>query len=393
MKVKNINQSIKNNKLVLSGQLVLNSGKVHDVYFEVDKRFKEYVSQDIGPFLAAALGVSMRLGEDLEIESEISQHLLTNVPKITKIIAGWGDEFKQIRLTTQATHPDLPKAKNVGCFFSGGVDSFYTYLKHKNKISHYIFVHGFDIKAKDVELFNKIEKNIAQIAKEEKVELIEVKTNLREIFDQYFVWDVSHEFAIAAVALFLRNGFNQIYLSCGLPEVNGEHSYLDPEIDYLWSTENMKLIHYGCDADKIGKLKFLSNNKLVMDNLRVCWVNKNQEYNCCECEKCLRNMLALYASDTLDKCKSFSKSLNLDKLRRIRVDEYGVKYFTAILKALVIQKDESEVRYALEECIKFNTQPNFHQRLEMGIRDSVRYFDNKYNSNRLFWYLSAKGLI
>jgi len=35
--------------------------------------------------------------------------------------------------------------RGVGCFFSGGVDSFYTLLKHRREITDLVVVHGFDL--------------------------------------------------------------------------------------------------------------------------------------------------------------------------------------------------------------------------------------------------------
>ncbi len=393
MKVTNIKYSTRDNKFILSARMILKRGKIHEVYFEVDKKYQEFVYQDASPLLAAVLGLAMKLGENLEIDGAVSKLLRTNTPKIMKKIANWGEGFKKIALTTKGTNQDLGKREKVACFFSGGVDSFYTYLKNKSHIKYFIFVHGFDIKAKNVELFTKIEKDIATIAQKERVELVEVKTNLREIFDQYFDWDISHGFALEAVALFLRRGFKEIFFSCGLPSLNDEHHYLSPDLDVLWSTENMYLHHYGCEADKIAKLKYLANFKLAMNNVRVCWMNKKGAYNCCECEKCFRNMLALYTVDALDKCKSFNKSLDLNKLKSIRVDPSSIKYFTTIAEVLILKGDNSAVKLALEECIKNNSQPNFYQQLIRNTRDAIRYVDKKYNQHRLYWYLSAKGVI
>lgn len=372
--------------------MVLANSKTHDIYFEVNKKYKRFVSSDASPFLASALGIAMKQGEGIEIKGSISQELESNVSKIENVIKSWGSEFKPISLTAK-TSRGLRKGNKVACFFSGGADSFFTYLKNKKRIKYFIFVHGFDIKVRDVNLFKQIKKNIAAIAKSEQVELIEVKTNLREVLDHYFDWDQSHEFAIAAVALFMRNGFKQIYLSCGQADPNEPHHYLTPELDILWSTENMTLVHYGCNADKISKLKFLSKNKLVMNNLRVCWVNKNKTYNCGECSKCFRNMLALYASGSLDKCKAFGKDLNLAKLKRTRIDPSEIRYFSVILEVLDRNQDVSKVRFALEDCIKFNIHPRFIERLVRAIRDSIGRFDKNYNQQRLFWYLSAKGII
>jgi len=393
MKIKNITYSSQNNKFVLSARIVLNSGKKHDIYFEVDEAFKDFIAKDANPFLAASLAICMEKMEDLEIEGTVSKSLIANIPKIMKILTSWKQGFHPVLIKANYLTSELKTASNIGCFFSGGVDSFYTYLKNKTKIKYLIFVHGFDIKPEDLNLYEKVEKNIIEIARKENVKLITVKTNLRETLDQYFDWNMSYEFALGSVSLFLRNGFKEIYMSCGQTDINSDHRYMSPSLDILWSSENMKIIHYGCNADKIIKLSFLSNNKLVMKNLRVCWVNKNGAYNCCECEKCFRNMLALYVSDSLEKCKTFNKQLDLNKLKNTRVSPYVLKYFVALLKALKLKKDKSKVRFALEEFIKNNKYPSLQQRLKRKVRDSLRLLDNKYNQNRLYWFLTKRDLI
>lgn len=393
MKINNIHYSIKDNKSILSAQIVLNSGKKHDIYFEVNKEFKDFISKDASPFLSAALPISMKKRENLVIDGTVSNSLISNTPEIMNILKSWNLGFNPITIKAKIIKKDLEKSNITGCFFSGGVDSFYTYIKNKNKINYLIFVHGFDINTNALDLYKKIEKNISEIAKKEKVKLIRIKTNIRDTFEQYFDWDMSHVFALASVSLFLRYGFKEIYMSCGQTDINAPHRYMSPDIDNLWSTEHMKINHYGCSADKIIKLKFLSNNKLAMENLRVCWMNKKNEYNCCECEKCFRNMLALYASDSLEKCRTFNKGIDLDKLKNTRINTYCLKYFTTTLKALKFKNDTSNVRFALEECIKNNKYPNVQKRLIGSIRDFIRVLDKTYNRNRLFWYLSSKDLI
>jgi len=393
MKIANITFSLKGHKAVLSADLIFNSGKKHEVYFEVDKKHKDFISKDASPFLAAALAICMKKNEDLEIDGSVSKYLMSSTPDIMKILKSWDLGFNPISIKAKLYIENSNNNNNVGCFFSGGVDSFYTYLKNRQKIKYLIFVHGFDISANDEELYKKIEKNIMKIANEENVKLIKVKTNVREIFDQYFDWIVSHEFAIASVALFLRRGFKEIYASCGLTNVNADHHYMSPDLDILWSTESMKINHYGCDANKIAKLRFLSHSELAMKNLRVCWVNKKKAYNCCECEKCLRNMLGLYLSGSLGKCESFNKGLDLEKIKKIRVDEYVIKHFIAILEVLKIKGERSSVRDALEVCIENNTKPKFWQKILWNSRDSIRFLDQKYNSNRLYWFFAKKGLV
>jgi hypothetical protein len=393
MKLKNIHSITKNNKKRLSGQLVLDSGKTHEIYFEVERKFESFISDDATPFLAAALPISMKVGEELEIEGSVSKHLLSNTAKIMKLYKGWNIGFNKVKVNAKNQKKDSKKSTKTGLFFSGGADSFYTYLKNKSKIDYLIFVHGFDINSEDNDLFKTVEKNILKITREENKKIITVKTNIRDIFEWYFDWDMSHSFAIPSVALFLRFGLKEIFASCGLPNKNTDHHFMTPELDSLWSTEITKINHYGCSADKISKLSYLSNYKIAMSHLRVCWTNPKGQYNCCECEKCLRNMLALYLAGALGKAKTFNKSLNLKKLSKMRFPHYTLKYFLAILEKMKQKNDTSDVRVALEKCIEESTSLNLWQRLENKIRQIIRHLDKTYNRNRFYWLLAKRGLI
>ncbi len=393
MKIQNITYSVKNNKARLSGELKLQSGKTHTIFFEVDAKYKDFIAHDASAFLAAGLGISMKKNEDLLVEGSVSKKLMKNVPDIVNIVQGWEPFFHKVSVRALHLRRDSQKSTRVGCFFSGGVDSFYTHLQNKKKVSHLIFVHGFDISLKEQRLYKSIEKNIKTIAEEERVELITVKTNIRETFEQYFNWDLSHEYALAAVSLFLRKGLREIFMSCGQTDDNAAHHYMSPEVDALWSTERMKTHHFGCSAGKISKVRFLANYAVAMKNLRVCWINRDNAYNCCECEKCLRNMLALYVTDSLDSCSTFKKGLQLDLLEHLRLSKTEVPYYIALLDAMKKKHHQSAERIALEKCIKNNQSPGFIQGLYRKTRDFLRMLDNKYNSNRLYWYLVRKSVI
>ena len=393
MKITNISYTQKNNTCVLSADIVLKRGKKHVIYFEVEKKYKDFIAKDTSPFLSTALPIAMKKRENLAIDGSVSKQVLDNTPEIMRILKGWNVGFHPVSIKPNKVTLDVEKSKNSACFFSGGVDSFYTYRKNKTNIQYLIFVHGFDINANNYSLYKKIEKNIKNIAKKDTIELVKVRTNIRDIFEQYFDWNMAHIFALASVSLFLRNGFKEIYMSCGQSDINEEHHFMSPELDILWSTENMTIRHYGCDADKIIKLKYLSGEPLAMENLRVCWLNKGKEYNCSECEKCFRNMLALYVSDSLYRCKTFKHQFNTGILKNIVADEHVLQYFIAAQHVLESKNDNSPVRLALEECIKRNKFPTLAQKVYRNTRSTFRYFDQKYNRNRLYWFLAQRGFI
>ena len=112
-----------------------------------DKKFENSICREADPFLAAALPICSKKGENLEIDGGISNKLMINTKEIMNILSSWNQGFESVSVKTSISKNVERFRGNIGCFFSGGVDSFYTYLKNKKKINYLIFVHGFDINA------------------------------------------------------------------------------------------------------------------------------------------------------------------------------------------------------------------------------------------------------
>jgi hypothetical protein len=98
------------------------------------------------PFLASALLPAMRQGEDIEMAPglPVSPKLLENVMLLQEIFHSWNtEELSKVRITA-TTSPAEPCGTGGMSFFSGGVDSTYTFLKCLREISHVVTIHGFD---------------------------------------------------------------------------------------------------------------------------------------------------------------------------------------------------------------------------------------------------------
>jgi len=103
------------------------------------------VSRAGDPFLAAALLPAMKQGEKLEMDPSlpVSQKLLENVTRLQEIHHSWNPELKMIPIYAK-TSPCEPFNDGTFSFFSGGVDSTYTFLKHLEEITHVVNIYGFD---------------------------------------------------------------------------------------------------------------------------------------------------------------------------------------------------------------------------------------------------------
>src|SRR5207237_184203 len=179
---------------------------------------------------------------------------------------------------------------------SGGLDSFYTLLKHREEITHLILVHGFDMELRAVRRREQVANVLKRAAADLGKPLIEVETNLRAFADRYVGWS-EHYFgsALASVALLLSGVLGKVYVGASfteevsVPMPWGSHPHLDP----LWSTEATKIVFDGMECGRPAKAARIADSEVALHSLRVCWESPDGTYNCGRCEKCLRTMVNL----------------------------------------------------------------------------------------------------
>lgn len=280
------------------------------------------------PFLAAFLVTAMFLGEELSIQAPVSVRLLDSLATVQIIFNRW---FPTVLREVAVHAPHVLKAagpeerSGTASFFSGGVDSWYSLLKHSTEISALVTVKGFDIPFHDETVFNNLAAANHRIATAAGKEFIAVETNLRDCLDptcaplgKGFAGDFwgyqLHGAFLAAVGLCLQRQFRRVIIPSSWPyhrlQPWGTHPLLDP----LWSTGLTEFIHDGCEWDRLDKLRAVSQSPTALQNLRVCPTYTPGRYNCSECEKCLRTMLTLDILGTLGQASTFDRPLDLKKL-------------------------------------------------------------------------------
>jgi 7-cyano-7-deazaguanine synthase in queuosine biosynthesis len=210
----------------------------------------------------------------------------------------------------------VPEGSGVACLFSGGVDSFYTALKHREEITHLVFVHGFDIDLADSRRRAAAISTVREVAERMGKELVEVETNLRSFSDSHADWILYFGSAMASVALLLQRDFRRVFFAAGFahsdwaqyPPPAGSH----PGVDPLWSTEATEIVHAGAEATRLEKIQYLADQPLAMDHLLVCYQGAGAPYNCGRCGKCLRTMTSLRLAGGLERCRTLPDELDLD---------------------------------------------------------------------------------
>ena len=232
----------------------------------------------------------MLRGEEIEIDPAltVSPRFLANARHLQEIFHTWNPLLQEVPIKA-TTAPAEPAKAGAFAFFSAGVDSTYTFLKHVDDISHVVFIHGFDFFDVSEDYARAVERNSRFVETFGKA-LIPVETNFYPFGYRYSLSrNLSQGACLGTVALLL--GFEVAFVPGSLAYDQlipvGSHPLTDP----LWSNESVEVIHDGCEARRTGKLQRITLSDTALANLRVCFTDMN--VNCGLCPKCLRTMVAL----------------------------------------------------------------------------------------------------
>ncbi len=309
-------------------------------------------------FVAAALLAAMRTGGPLRVEGHVSPRLLAALPRIQALLHRWERRLRVVRVEAQARRTPPASSHGIASFFSGGIDSYYSVLKHKDEITHLIFVHGFDIRLGDLALRRKVAEVIRSAAAELNRPLIEVETNLRDFTDPLVDWSWYNGSALASAALLLSSAASRVFIpatvTSAAPIPTGSHPLLDPQ----WSTETLELVYDGA-VSRVEKVKFISASDLALRTLRVCWKNWDGAYNCGRCDKCVRAMICLRVAGVLERCSTFDRPLDLGDLAWRAITDYRIIHadYKEMFRHVAAAGTDPELEHALRAALRRRVHP------------------------------------
>ncbi|MDH4186074.1 MAG: hypothetical protein OEV08_03670 [Nitrospira sp.] len=302
-------------------------------------------------FVCLGLLPAMKTGQNMRIDGELSGRFRDSLETVQDIYCSWDPSFRRVEIVgaTARAIPSRP-GRGVGLFFTGGLDSFYTLLKHKDEITHLIFVHGIDFNLKDPILRSQVSKMLKNVSVYFDVQLIEIEANLRYYSDVLDLdWSLSHGGGFAATAYSLSPLIRRIYMPSSFTYAEmvpwGSHRVLDP----LWSSEDLEFVHDGCEATRIQKAAYIATSEIAMASLRVCFHNTRDTHNCGRCEKCLRTMVNLYAAGALERCSTFPNKIDIRLIKRLSIfNEQERGRIRENLRALENRPEAHEIVRALK---------------------------------------------
>lgn len=316
------------------------------------------------PWVAWLAPLAITLGEPLRIDAPVDARLLAGVREAVRIWTTWYPRLRASRVEALDGPVERfeDRGEHAASFFSGGVDSFFTALRHQRNVTglpidSLIFVWGFDIPLSNVAAWNTALSANATVARQLGLPVLPVVTNLRETRFARTDWTrLSHGPALAGIAQALGGAFGAVYLpsSASYRDLRPWGSH--PETDVLFTSDRVRIIHDGAEWRRSEKTEYIAQSELALRHLRVCYQSSNGT-NCSTCKRCYRTMLALEVVGALDRCATFDRgALDLRKAARVYCDsEPDIKQF-GFVRELALRKGRNEIVRAIDSSLRRSTR-------------------------------------
>ena len=106
-------------------------GEPQTYWFEFPASYRDQISTSGNPWLVALAPLAVTLGEPLRIQSAVDAELFGNVEELMHVWASWYPHLKPVPVYPDEVSEIEPgSTRCTAAFFSGGVDSFFTVLRH-----------------------------------------------------------------------------------------------------------------------------------------------------------------------------------------------------------------------------------------------------------------------
>lgn len=275
--------------------------------------------------LIAIMPYAMEKGYNLHIKGAVHFDLLRNMEESQDAWLRWHpDLFKKISISADNELPStLTEKRKAVLAFSGGLDATYALHAHVNNLLGRrscnivvgVFIQGFDVDLDNSVAFDDALVKNLNILDSYGVSQAYVKTNWRELGVS---WEEAHMFGIVSViSQFSTN------VDCGV--IASDVAYDEEDLGWgsnavtnaLFSSPSFPLTFTGGAHSRTRKAKIVSNNPVVLQNLRVCYQGKVG--NCGTCEKCVRTKLNFLAVG-VPHVPSIGEPITLRQIKKLHIE-------------------------------------------------------------------------
>jgi hypothetical protein len=353
-----------------------------DIWFEVEDPLAPDLSDTANPWLIVMLLFALETGGEIETDLPADPLLLENLYGLIQLWRHWYPDLKPVTIRATPAAPAISPSRTAS-FFSGGVDAWFTALRHSNipgipsvgHVDDFLTVWGFNIRIGDAAEFARMKAMLQPGAAALGKPFIEIATNLRENKSFWMRrWGpIGFAAALAAAALILEKRYKKVLIASGVRLQDlvpyGSHPITNP----LFSTSCLTVVLDGSPFSRAEKTALIAKSRIALNELKVCNAVRLST-NCCACEKCYRSMATLEALGMLGQCDSFPKGFSLEALSNIYIGTKMTADFFVEIRALAERHGRKDLVNAIDKSFS-------RSRLRRPIIDAGK----RLQHSRAFW--------
>lgn len=351
----------------LVGEVVYDDSKEKTelYWFEVTAEYSGYLDNRSGnPWLVCLLPLAVTLGEPLRLCVPVDRVLYTNVQKLMQIWRCWHPTLGVVPLEVELSDRGVAEGRDkIGSFFSGGIDSFFTALRHAEAperedqlhLDDLLMVWGLDIPIANRDVFQRLHAVLQQAVLELGKSLVVIGTNLRVTrWGQAEYGKLSHGCGLAAVAHVLAARYHTILIasSSGYYDLHpwGSHVLTDP----LLSSGTLSIQHDGAEFNRVQKTQRIAQSSVALQALHICSA-LGSDQNCGACLKCCRTMMTLDLLGVLGDCQTFRiPSDYLARASKLYLRRPEARRFMIEIRNLALAKQRRDVVSMVDRSFRYS---------------------------------------
>lgn len=287
------------------------TGALLDYWFDLPADLEDELADDENGWAVLMLPLACYFKEPLHLEGPVDRLLLDNLKGVQQIWCAWYKELAEVPIhAAKVRDADRiaivaeTEKRTISCF-SGGIDSFFTLIRHDTEalgdgtttIDDLLSVAGFNSQMDD---FDQMWADLGPAAERFGRRLIPVLTNVRYgaqptatcySVEKYMV-GYAHMAILAGIVHLLGKRYREFLIPASHHYANlmpyGSH----PLTDHLLSSARLSVVHDGASFTRIERTEVIAQSDEALKVLHVCFQDFG-EGNCSQCQKCVRTMAAL----------------------------------------------------------------------------------------------------
>lgn len=346
----------------LTGVVERESGETFEIWYEVPSELEADLSESSNPWLVAMLPYALPTGETIVSDIPADAALLENLKGLIAVWCEWYPQYLPPKISFPvAPMPVEASNRRSAAFFSGGVDSWFTVLRHApelesaaiGQVDELIAVHGFDIPLESADEFMKLHTALSCGAQALDRKLIIVRTNLRRsgtLWARGWGW-LTHAAGLSSVALILEKRYEKVLIGSSSPYGGlipwGSH----PMTDGLFSTRSLTVKQDGASFNRVEKTALVARHAIALSHLHVCW-KQSAASNCGVCLKCIRTMAALQLLNALEIANPFPVAFQSERLARVYLENDHEEDFIKEIHSLAVQTGHLPIQAAASHALR-----------------------------------------